>query len=57
MFPPPERRSEGDLLELGRHQELNGKRLEAQDTYDAGLERFPESLALHRAAGRLAVGL
>jgi tetratricopeptide (TPR) repeat protein len=57
VFPPAERRSEGDWLELGRHQELNGKRLEAHDAYDAALAVFPESVALHRAAGRLAVGL
>ncbi|HEY7924237.1 MAG TPA: DUF5107 domain-containing protein, partial [Vicinamibacteria bacterium] len=57
VFPPAERRSEGDWLELGRHQELNGKRLEAHDAYEAALAVFPESVALHRAAGRLAVGL
>ena len=57
VFPPAERRSEGDWLELGRHQELNGKRLEARDAYDAALAAFPESVSLHRAAGRLAVGL
>jgi tetratricopeptide (TPR) repeat protein len=57
VFPPTERRSEGDWLELGRHQELNGKRLEAHDAYDAALAAFPESVALRRAAGRLAVGL
>ncbi|HEX9186368.1 MAG TPA: DUF5107 domain-containing protein, partial [Vicinamibacteria bacterium] len=56
-FPPPERRSEGDWLELGRHQELNGKRLEAHDVYQAALAAFPESVALNRAAGRLLVGL
>ena len=57
VFPPAERRSEGDWLELGRYQELNGKLLEAHDAYDAALAAFPESVALHRAAGRLAVGL
>ena len=57
VFPAPERRGEGDWLELGRYQELNGKQLEAHLAYDAALAAFPESLALHRAAGRLAVGL
>jgi tetratricopeptide (TPR) repeat protein len=57
VFPPAERRSEGDWLDLGRQQELNGKRLEAHEVYDAALAAFPESLALQRAAGRLAVGL
>lgn len=57
VFPPPERRSEGDWVELGRHQELNGKLLEAHDVYAAALAAFPESVALERAAGRLLVGL
>jgi tetratricopeptide (TPR) repeat protein len=54
-FPPPDRRSDGDLLEIGTDQELNGKRLLAWDTYQAGLQRFPESFSLLEAAGRLAV--
>jgi tetratricopeptide (TPR) repeat protein len=57
VFPPPERRSEGDWVELGRHQELNGKLLEAHEVYAAALAAFPGSPALHRAAGRLAVQL
>jgi tetratricopeptide (TPR) repeat protein len=57
VFPPPEQRSEGDWLELGRHQELNGKLLEAHDVYAAALVAFPRSVALERAAGRLLVGL
>jgi len=57
VFPPPEKRSEGDWLELGRHQELNGKLLEAHEAYAAALAVFPDSPALQRAAGRLAVQL
>jgi tetratricopeptide (TPR) repeat protein len=57
LFPPPERRSEGDWVELGRYQELNGKLLEAHDVYVAALAAFPGSAELHRAAGRLAVQL
>ena len=57
VFPSPERRSGGDWLELGRHQELNGKRLEAHDVYAAALVAFPDSPELDRAAGRLAVQL
>ncbi len=57
VFPPPETRSEGDWLELGRHQELNGKLLEARDAYAAALVAFPRSVALERAEGRLLVGL
>ena len=56
-MPPPDRRSEGDLLEAGADQELNGKRLVAWDTYAEGRKRFPESLGLLKAAGRLAVDL
>ncbi len=57
VFPPPEERSEGDWVELGRHQELNGKLLEAHDVYAAALVALPDSVALNRAAGRLLVGL
>jgi tetratricopeptide (TPR) repeat protein len=57
VFPASEKRSEGDWLELGRHQELNGKLLEAHDVYAAALAGFPASPALQRAAGRLAVQL
>jgi tetratricopeptide (TPR) repeat protein len=57
VFPPAGKRSEGDWLELGRHQELNGKLLEAWDVYAAARAAFPESHGLDQAAGRLAVGL
>jgi tetratricopeptide (TPR) repeat protein len=57
VFPPAEKRSEGDWVELGRHQELNGKLLEAHDVYAAALAAFPGSAELQRAAGRLAVQL
>jgi tetratricopeptide (TPR) repeat protein len=56
-MPPADRRTEGDVLELGEDQELNGKRLVAWDTYAAGRKRFPESLPLLKASGRLAVDL
>ena len=57
VFQPPEKRSEGAWEELGRHQELNGKRLEAHAVYADALAAFPESPELNRAAGRLAVQL
>ena len=50
-------RSEGDWAEIGRDQELNGRRLEALSTYREGLQAFPRSLALMKAAGRLATSL
>src|SRR5262249_13691918 len=55
--PPPEKRTEGDVLELGQDQELNGKRLVAWETYAQGRQRYPDSLGLMKAAGRLAVDL
>ena len=56
-LPPPEQRTAADLVMLGMDQELNGKRLVAWETYAEGRRRFPESVALARAAGRLAVDL
>ena len=45
------------LLELGAEQERNGELLIALQTYQSGLARFPESIPLHRSAGRLEVQL
>ena len=56
-LPPPAQRGEGDVLEAGTDQELNGQRLAAWSTYAGGLGRFPESLGLLKAAGRLGVVL
>ena len=55
--PPREVRSEGDVVEIGRDQELNGRRLDALSTYRDGLQSFPTSLTLLKAAGRLATSL
>jgi tetratricopeptide (TPR) repeat protein len=57
VYPIPEKRTESDFLECGTEQERNGMLLEAHSTYDEGLKRFPASLTLHRAAGRLDVEL
>ena len=57
VYPPVEKRSESDFLELGIEQERNGELLRAVSTYREGLQRFPGSVALHRAAGRLDVVL
>ena len=56
-FPPADTRTEMDWVDLGRHQELNGKRLEAREVYASALRAFPRSPDLNRAAGRLAVDL
>ncbi len=52
-----DQRSDGDFVDSGRDQELNGKRLLAWATYEDGRKRFPDSLPLLAAAGRLAVDL
>ncbi|MGB9435837.1 MAG: DUF5107 domain-containing protein [Candidatus Acidiferrum sp.] len=57
VYPPAEKRTEGDFLELGTEQERNGEVLDALSTYQEGLQHYPESVVLHRAAGRLDVGL
>ncbi len=56
-LPLPAQRSEGDFLEVGLEQEREGERLAAFATYGVGLERFPESLDLLKARGRMAVDL
>lgn len=56
-FPPADRRTDGDFLELGENAELNGRRLDALQIYQAGLARFADSAALNKAAGRLATTL
>lgn len=57
VYPPVERRSESDFLELGTDQESNGKVIEALAIYREGLKRYSGSVSLHRAAGRLEVAL
>ena len=49
--------SADDVVEDGLVDELEGRRLAAMSVYRAGLERYPHSLALLKAAGRLAVAL
>jgi tetratricopeptide (TPR) repeat protein len=57
VYPETSKRTENDFLELGGEQERNGMLLEARATYDDGLKHFSESVSLHRALGRLDVGL
>lgn len=57
VYPPADKRTGNDFLELGTEQERNGEVLKALATYREGLTRFPESVTLHRAVGRLDVGL
>jgi Flp pilus assembly protein TadD len=55
LAAPPDRRTEGEWLEAAEELERNGAMLGALAAYRAGLARFPSSLPLERAAGRLAV--
>jgi len=57
VYPPADKRSESDFLELGAEEERNGELLKALSTYQDGLQRFAGSLTLHRATGRLDVAL
>lgn len=54
---PVERRSEGDWIQLGEIQELNGKLLAALESYRELLEKFPASYPGLKAAGRLSAAL
>src|SRR5579871_69159 len=56
-IPNRERRSEDDWLQLGNQQELDGNLLAGLQSYQDGLAKFPDSLQLRKAAGRLCVGL
>ena len=56
-IPDREHRTEGDWLQLGDQQELDGDVLAALSTYQDGLSKYPESFELQKAAGRLCAGL
>ena len=56
-IPVPERRTEDDWLQLGNQQELDGNLLAALQTYQDAFAKFPESLGLRKAAGRLSATL
>ncbi len=56
--PLPEKEwTDGNFIEAGRKEEQNGEDLKAWETYEQGLQRYPSSYLLLKAAGRLAVGL
>jgi len=55
--PAANARTEGDCLELGKNDELNGALLEALESYRDALKKCPESFELRKAAGRLAASL
>jgi tetratricopeptide (TPR) repeat protein len=53
--PGEAHRTEGDWLQLGRTEELNGNNLVAAQTYETALKKFPGNFELLKAAGRLRV--
>jgi len=55
--PDPEERSEDDWIQLGNDQELNGRLLQALQTYKDALTKFPNSFEARKAAGRLCATL
>ncbi len=56
-IPDPEHRTCDDWIQLGKDLELNGKNLQALDTYKETLRRFPDSFAALKSAGRLTASL
>ena len=57
VIPDPEHRTCDDWIQLGKDLELNGKNLQALDTYKETLRRFPDSFAALKSAGRLTASL
>src|SRR5437763_10652445 len=53
----PSNRTEDDWLQLGNQQELNGRLLQALQTYQDAIAIVPESFELRKAAGRLCASL
>jgi tetratricopeptide (TPR) repeat protein len=56
-YPPEESFGADDYLTIAAGQESNGELLAALKTYQRGLARFPDSISLNRAVGRLEVAL
>ncbi len=54
-LPDPAAWSDANFLATGTDQELQGDYIAAWDTYQSGLTKFPSSLPLLKATGRLAV--
>jgi tetratricopeptide (TPR) repeat protein len=57
QVPEPERRTEDDWIQFGNDQELNGRLLQALQSYKDALAKFPNSFAARKAAGRLCAAL
>jgi tetratricopeptide (TPR) repeat protein len=55
--PDPEQRTCDDWVQVGKDLELNGKNLQALDTYHETLRKCPRSFAALKSAGRLTASL
>jgi tetratricopeptide (TPR) repeat protein len=56
-IPDAGQRTCDDWIQLGKDLELNGKNLQALDSYEETLRRFPSSFAALKSAGRLTASL
>jgi tetratricopeptide (TPR) repeat protein len=56
-MPSRDKRTEDDWLQLGSDEEVNGQVVQAMTTYQSALQKYPESLSLSVAEGRLAASL
>jgi tetratricopeptide (TPR) repeat protein len=57
VFPEDASKTEDDWLQTGNAEELNGDKLSALQTYEKALSKFPSSLELLKAWGRLLTSL
>lgn len=57
VIPDPDRRTCDDWIQIGKELELNGKNLQALDTYKETLRRFPDDFSALKSAGRLTASL
>jgi Tfp pilus assembly protein PilF len=57
VIPPESARTEGDWLQAGDDEELNGDKLSAMETYAKALQKFPASFELQKASGRILCSL
>jgi tetratricopeptide (TPR) repeat protein len=55
--PDAEQRTCDDWIQVGKDLELNGKNLQALDTYEETLRRFPGNFSALKSAGRLTASL
>jgi tetratricopeptide (TPR) repeat protein len=56
-IPDSDHRTNDDWVQLGKDEELNGRLLNASDTYQKALAKFPNSYSATKAAGRLSTSL